>query len=465
MSPLKIFALALVFCSLPAFAKEPGAPAEAEQVFATWLAAFNSGSREDLQTYIDAYRNGRDDVQEELELRQSLGPLKRLGLKSSTADKVEVILLAQDSDRGLLATLWRRPEGSEGEVKLQLEGMELPDEYKPTRLAMPTLLAQAKIRLDALKAADKVSGALLVARNGEVLMAWQGGLADRQQAVAVDAHTRFRLASLNKMFTAVAILQLRDAGRLALDDTLAHHLPDYPNQDIARAVTVRQLLTHSSGLGDIFGEAFESQARSLRTHRDYWRLFSDKPLNHLPGHQDGYSNYGYILLGAVIEAVSGQTYYDYVAEHIHRVAGMQASGSEPESIPVSGRAIAYTQVDGKWVMETKSLPWRGTAAGGGYSTTADMLKFAEALRDGKLLSPASLLAATTAQNNKGWYGYGFMVGGSGDTRQYGHEGGAPGANAALLVVPAKGYVVVGLSNVDPSAMENVVNFIAHRLPD
>ncbi|HEX7991853.1 MAG TPA: serine hydrolase domain-containing protein, partial [Stenotrophomonas sp.] len=153
-----------------------------------------------------------------------------------------------------------------------------------------------------------------------------------------------------------------------------------------------------------------------------------------------------------------------VDQHIFRVAGMGATGSEPESVAVPGRAVAYAKVDGKWVQETKTLPWRGTSAGCGYSTVGDMLKFAEALRAGRLISPESLTLATSPQNNKAWYGYGFMVSGKGAERQYGHEGGAPGANTSLVVLPEQGYVVIGLSNVDPGVMENVVNFIVHRLP-
>ncbi len=463
MLPLKSVVLVFLFCSASVCAQEPPAPGDAERVFTTWLAAFNGGKREDLQAYIDKYRKGRE-VQGELDLRDAVGTLKLLGVKSSTPGKVEVMLLSEESDRGLLATLWLNPEDRFEVAKLQLEGMELPAEHRPKRIAMPVLLAEARTRLGSLHASDKLSGAFLVAGEGVVLMEWYGGLADRQHAIAVDRTTRFRLASLNKMFTAVAILQLRDAGKLSLDDTLAEHLANYPNQDVARAITLRQILSHTSGLGEIFGEEFDKQSQSLLTHSDYWRVFSDKPLESLPGSEDRYSNYGYILLGSVIEAVSGQTYYDYVAEHIYRVAGMNSTGSEPESTSVAGRAVAYTQVDGNWTAETKSLPWRGTAAGGGYSTLGDMLKFAEALRGGKLLAQTSLLAATTPQNNKAWYGYGFMVSGQDEARQYGHEGGAQGANAALLVIPSKGYVVVGLSNVDPAAMENVVNFVGHRLP-
>jgi CubicO group peptidase (beta-lactamase class C family) len=176
----------------------------------------------------------------------------------------------------------------------------------------------------------------------------------------------------------VGILQLAEAGRLSLDDTVASHLEDYPNQAVAAAVTIRQLLNHTSGLGEIFDDAFETRKASLKTLR--------------------------------------------------------------------------------------ILPLRGTSAGGGYSTARDLLRFAEALRAGRLIPAAAVQAATSPQNTKGWYGYGFMVSGEDEQRQYGHEGGAPGANAALIVLPSQGYVVIGLSNVDPDAMENVVSFVGNRLP-
>ena len=114
--------------------------------------------------------------------------------------------------------------------------------------------------------------------------------------------------------------------------------------------------------------------------------------------------------------------------------------------------------------ETATLPWRGTAAGGGYTTARDLVKFATALQGAKLISAESLAAATRPQNHKGWYGYGFMVSGDGHDRQYGHEGGAPGMNGILNVRPAQGCTVVGLSNFDPSTMANVVNFVTWRLP-
>lgn len=463
MAPFKSLFIALLLYSVSVGAKEPLASNQAEQAFNMWLAAFNEGKRKSLQAFITKYKKAYD-VQDDLDFRDSMGRFKVLSVKSSTPKKVEVLLLAEANDQTLLATMTINPNDRFDVDKFQFETVETPAEYKPKRSEIPALLAEGKARLDSLASSGKLSGTLLVARDGNVLLEWSGGFADRQDSVANDKETKFRLASLSKMFTGIAILQLAEAGKLSLDDTVAKHLKNYPNQPIASSITIRQLLNNTSGLGDIFGKEYDKHSQSLKTHADYWRVFSSQPLKFKPGSEDQYSNYGYILLGGIIEAACGQSYYDYVEQHIYRVAGMASTGSEPESTPVAGLAIAYTKVDGHWRQETASLPWRGTSAGGGYSTVGDLLKFAVALESGTIISRKSLEAATMPQNHKAWYGYGFMVSGNEAEKQYGHEGGAIGANAAFVVLPINGYVVVGLSNFDPSTMANMVNFFGHRLP-
>ena len=463
MLPIRTLMVVLLLFSTSSWARVPTDPAQAEQIFTRWLAAYNAGDRQELQAVLSTY--GIDHTaQRYLDIRETFGPFDVLTRTVDTPDTIAAIVRGTSSDRGVLITVAIDPDNRPRLKTLQLEGAEIPNAFRPARLEMPALIAQSRARLDGLQADGKLSGSFLLAKDGEVLMTWQGGLADREQGIAVDAATKFRLASLNKMFTAVGILQLAEAGRLSLDDTVASHLEDYPNQAVATAVTIRQLLNHTSGLGEIFDDAFETRKASLETLHDYWAVYGDAAPAFMPGTQDQYSNYGYILLGSIIEAASGQPYEDYIEQHIFRVAGMTATGAMPEAARVPGRAIPYTLSDGRWVRETRTLPLRGTSAGGGYSTARDLLRFAEALRAGRLIPAAAVQAATSPQNTKGWYGYGFMVSGEDEQRQYGHEGGAPGANAALIVLPSQGYVVIGLSNVDPDAMENVVNFVGNRLP-
>lgn len=460
---IRMLTFALLFFSATAWAATPAAPVSAKQIFTRWLAAYNDGNGEALQAVLSTY--GIDHTaQRYLDIRETFGPFEVLTTTLDTPDTVASIVRGTSSDRGVLITVAIDPANRPRLKTLQLEGVEIPVAFRPARLEMPALMAQSRARLDTLAAQDKLSGSLLLAQDGKVLMAWHGGRANREEGIPVDSTTTFRLASLNKMFTAVAILQLAEAGKLTLDDRIAQHLKHYPNPAVATGVTIRQLLNHTSGLGEIFDEAFEARKASLKTLADYWPVYGAAAPAFKPGTQDQYSNYGYILLGSIIEAASGQSYDAYVEQHIFARAGMTSTGSAPEATLVPGRAVPYTLSDGRWVRETKSLPLRGTSAGGGYSNAQDLLRFAEALRSGRLIPAAAWNAATSPQNTKGWYGYGFMVSGEGEQHQYGHEGGAPGANAALIVLPSNGYVVIGLSNVDPDAMENVVNFVGNRLP-
>ncbi len=457
------WALLMLLCMGTAHAARP-AP-EAKRAADDWLAAFNAGSLEGLQAFADRYAKKEGSTpQDYLEFRASTGPLKLLEVRESAPLQAKLLVLAQQTERAMLVTAEMDPAHPQRLKLFQLEGTPTPEQYQPARVPLPALMADARATLDALAAEDALSGTVLVAQNGRVLLDWHGGLADRSTNKTVDARTQFRLASSNKMFTSVAILQLVQAGKVSLDDTIGKHLPDYPNKAVADTVTVRQLLTHTSGLGDFFGDDFDQYSASLKTLDDYVKRFAKDAPQFTPGSQDSYSNYGFIVLGRIIEAVSGQSYYAYVDEHILRPAGMTGTGFEPETVDVVQRAVAYTKKEGQWTRETRSLPWRGMSAGGGYSTAADMLKFCEALRSGKLVSPALLRQATTAQNHKGWYGFGFVVQGQGRQRQYGHEGGAPGSNSAIVVLPEQGYVVIGLANVDPDAVGNVVNYIARRLP-
>jgi D-alanyl-D-alanine carboxypeptidase len=313
--------------------------------------------------------------------------------------------------------------------------------------------------------ADEFAGAVLVAHHGKVLLKDAWGRADRKAGVANTPATRFRIGSMNKMITAVATLQLVEAGKLALDDPIGQHLPDYPNKQVAAKVTARHLLTHTGGTGDIFGPEFDQHRLQLREHRDYLKLYGRRGLTQEPGTRFEYSNYGFVLLGALIEHVSGMSYDDYVRDHVFRPAGMRSTGALPEAVEVPDRAVGYLRLSptSAWEPNTYTLPWRGTAAGGGYSTVGDLLRFAQALESGRLLSEGTFAEATRPHQQQ--YGYGFDVQGQGSLRSYGHGGGAPGMNGELRVFPQLGFVVVALSNLDPPAASELVEFFALRMPD
>lgn len=331
-------------------------------------------------------------------------------------------------------------------------------------------MSQAKViqgldsRAAQLVSQDRLSGAMLVARKGQIIYRRTWGLADRASKTPVTLDTKFRLGSDNKMFTAVATLQLVAAGKLKLEGKLADYLPNYPNKDLAQKVTIRMLLTHSGGTGDFFGPEFDKNRLTLKHNEDYVALFGDRAPAFEPGSKERYSNFGFILLGSIVQHVSGEDYYDYVRRHIFLPAEMKNTGSLPENTPVPNRAIGYMLKDGQWVNDADTLPWRGMAAGGGYSTVGDLLKFAQALESGKLLPKALKDQATDFQTTGKWYGYGFAVDGEGLARWYGHGGGAPGMNAELRVFPKAGIVIVTLANLDPPAATLLADYYANRMP-
>ena len=315
--------------------------------------------------------------------------------------------------------------------------------------------------VDDLAKQDLFAGVVLVARGDKVILERAAGYSDREAKRPITLDTQFRMGSMNKMFTSVAILQLADQGKLSLDDTVGKFIPGYPAKDVATKVKIRHLLTHSGGTGDIFGPEFFEKRLELKTLDDYYRLYGSRELDQEPGTSFRYSNYGYILLGLIIEKASGMSYYDYVREKIFAPAGMTATDSLPETESVPRRSVGYMRGDGQWKPNTDTLPWRGTSAGGGYSTARDLLKFALALQSEKLLSKQKLAEASKAR--MGNYGFGFRTDGQGALRRYGHNGSAPGMNGELRIYPESGFVVVVLSNLDPPAATNIASFLDLRI--
>jgi D-alanyl-D-alanine carboxypeptidase len=455
----------LAAASFPALAVAEKLPdSAAGAVLEARLQAMASGSAEQLAQY-RARHEPNLDIERELAFHRDTGGFDVLKVERSEPHAITAVIRARDSDsigRIMLEVEVATPE-QVSSLRLQ-PAADVPAEYMPVRLDLASALAGVRERATKLADRQQFSGNLLIARGDERLLARSWGQANRERGVANDGATRFRIASMFKMFTAVAVLQLVDAGKLDLDGKLATYLPDYPNRDLAMRVSIRQLLTHSGGTGDIFTPEYAARREQMREHADYVELFGQRKAEFTPGSATGYSNYGFVLLGAIIERVSGRSYYDYVQEHVFAPAGMTASGALPEQQVATRLSVGYTVGDKGPRSNADSLPWRGTAAGGGYSTGDDLLRFVQALQTGTLLSPERLAQATTAQNGDGWYGFGFIVGGEGRLRWFGHDGGAEGMSASLRVYPELGYVVIGLANVDPPAAERLTEYFSNRMP-
>ncbi len=217
-------------------------------------------------------------------------------------------------------------------------------EREPTEPTVPNAQATRdsafvsvlRTRLEAAAETGEFSGAVLVARDGRTLFEGAYGLADREQNIANTPLTQFRVGSMNKMLTAAAVLQLVQAGKVRLDATLDTYLPDYPNADLASRISIHHLLTHTGGTGDIFGPQFTANRLQLRNTSDYLELYATRDLLFNPGARWAYSNYGFMLLGAVVERVSGMSYDDYIAARVLAPAGMTTTGALPEHSVVPG---------------------------------------------------------------------------------------------------------------------------------
>jgi D-alanyl-D-alanine carboxypeptidase len=414
-----------------------------------------------ITAFNNNHRRQPRPVGQALNLREQSGGFTLLRVEKSEPLAITVLLKEKYTDQ--LGRLEIVVDG-ENPPKTVRESL-MPVSYPPD-LAIPRLTERAALEdlADFTQQAaegDRFSGVVLIARHGRILLEKAWGLADRERKIPATAATKFNLASVNKMLTATAVLQLIESGKLGFDDTIAKYLPDYVNKELAQKVTIRHLLTHTGGTGDIFGAEYSRDRLTLREHEDYVRLFQSRGLLFEPGSEYRYSNYGFILLGRIIEKVTSVSFDEYMQRKIFALAGMKSTGSWPESEAVPGRAAGYRRRDGAWVSNADSLPWRGMAHACDYSTARDLYQFAQALQAGKLISKTMLADATVPRRDQ--TGYGFAVRGEGVLRHFGHPGGTPGVSADVRIFPDLGYVLIGLSNLDPPSAERVLDRFMDRM--
>lgn len=470
---MMLAALALLAPALTAAAAAPD-PEAAMEARAKALLAVLPKPRPERKAFVEQnfapeliQRRGIDELTGiTADLNDDLGAAKLVGVRAGGAGLELVLRTANDEwfelklrfdDQGRIAGLGLQPS----------EPLEQRGPQGPVRES--ALGAAAKAFVDE-RVAKGFSGAVIVAKDGETVFAAASGEADRTTQRANTLDTPINLGSMNKMFTALVTARLVEQGKLGWDDKVGRHLPDWPQTRVRDEVTIAQLLSHTSGLKAYWGEEHDRRGPELDTVKEYAELCDDQVPAFTPGERFEYSNCGFVLLGLIAERVAKKDYYELVREVVYRPAGMANSDHYDRRDENSKRAIGYL---GSGEDNFGYLAKRGAPAGGGYASANDLLRFAAALRTGKIVKPETLARMIRPHSrmggpgSPGGYGYGFgVIAGEGESF-FGHNGGAPGISADLAMFPS-GWTVIVLSNQDRGAgtiAQRLQRMVGTRTPD
>ncbi|MGB8657545.1 MAG: serine hydrolase domain-containing protein [Candidatus Zixiibacteriota bacterium] len=429
----------------------------------SYFRIFNSGSENDMRMYLEqnisplalTQRSIEDRMVVYRQMKSDLTTLEPVKILKESPDAIKLVgRSAKESWFELTFEFEKTPSNKLLGIRI-MPLDEAPDLEAPTTpITEAEMLKGLETFLNDASSKDEFSGVVLLAKEGKPIFRQAYGLASKEYNTPNRIDTRFNLGSINKFFTRIAIEQLEGKGLLKPDDPIIKYLPDYPNHEAAKKVTISQLLDMTSGIGDFFGEKYQSTPKDrIRTLSDYLLLFGADSLLFEPGTNRQYSNGGYIVLGLIIEKVSGQTYFDYVRDHIYDIAGMGNTAHLEADAPMANVASGYTnnwdENDHPGEPRRNNIytrPARGSSAGGGYSTVDDLLKLVVALKTNKLSAPK-----TSEEIN----GAGIAI-----------AGGAPGINAQVETYPETDYVIIVLSNYDPPAAGKVarrINSFLERL--
>ncbi|MDH6210338.1 D-alanyl-D-alanine carboxypeptidase [Chryseobacterium sp. BIGb0186] len=333
---------------------------------------------------------------------------------------------------------------------------------------LKNIIDPIKSHLKILEKENNLSGVVLIAKDGKPIYREAFGFSNLPDRVKNKPDTKFNLASINKMFTAIAIMQLVESGKISIQDKVGQYLTDYPNKTVADSVTIHHLLTHTSGMHSFWEDYDKLSKVNFKTVADYLPLFVDKKLAFAPGSDFYYSNSGYMVLGLIIEKLSGQKYFDYIQEHVYQPAKMINTDAYELDHAIPNLATGYTmslEEPGQWKNNIYSNLAKGTPAGGGYSTADDLLNFANALQNNILLNKESVTLCTSGKvkYREGMYGYGFEENKINGQRIFGHTGGHDGIACELMIYPDLGYTVAILTNGEVENYWEASNLIKKQL--
>jgi len=443
----------------------------------SWLRVFAAGDDQAFQRFISEHYSKALLAENDSAYRADRAARTYLDTRGFNLRDIEkstdneIVVLAQSS----LTDLWFRLT-----MKVETTAPNLITEYTSQRIQPPAkfpvkklsekeLVHEIKTFMDRLAAADAFSGTLLVAKDGKPIFKTVHGLASKAWNIPNRLDTKLSIASVGKMFTAIAIAHLAEQGKLSFTDTVGKHLPDYPNKEVAQKVTIHHLLTHSSGLGDTYSANYICHKGVLRQVKDWLPLFVNdpKPLAFEPGARWQYSNQGFILLGAIIEKVSGENFFDYIHKHIFQPAGMVNTDYYEGDKDTPNLAMGYTNFEDLGednyqfhLGERRNVSLyngaRGGPTGGLSSTLDDLWRFTLAFRGNKLVSAkmvdlltSSKILARKYDANQTYWGYGFELENIDGKRVIGHGGGDFGISSGVRWYPDSGnYTIIVLSNYD-----------------
>ena len=451
-SSRRLLAPAVALALLASTADPAAAQDEQERVAIAWVEAFNGGIDAMAAFRADHVNSERPDWRSRYgSFREQWGDLEIYGMMIEQPN--EVIVGLRSSNEGRMRLVVAFDAGNKiTDIRVDDRGDGRDNPAPP--LELPTDGAQRERAIDdylrGLAQAGVLSGSVLLARDGEVWFERAYGLASREFNAPNTLETRFDVGSFNKDYTRLAITQLLQDDRLALSDTVGEYLPEYPNDRVRNEVTIEQLLDHRSGLGDYFTpEYLETPMGSLWEIDDYIPIWGPKPLEYEPGTRTQYSNFGYTVLGAIVESITGVSYPEYVQEHVFRPAGMNDTGFFATDGIEPNVAVGYTTMDrtgrpGDRVRKNIfHEPVIGGPWGKSYSTARDLFRFFAALFEGKLIG-----------DELNWLPDGWNT-------SMGLAGGGPGLSAILLV--ENGVAVIVLANQDEPGAENVASRLLEAL--
>lgn len=418
----------------------------AGKVFAEFLSAYNSGDENLMRRFFLDHDPNTDQDKRERSVRlraswlatvyRDYGKLNLRGVERSTEYEMTALCQAEITEGWSRVPFKLAAEPPHALVTVGFMNARRPAEAFPRgrKLSGSEIVRRLNLYMEKVVTADKFAGAVLVAKNGGAIFKKAYGLSDKSTRTPNRVETKFNLASMNKMFTSIAIAQLAERGGLSYGDPIGKFLPDFPNRRAAEKITIHHLLTHTSGLADYFDKGEYQAAKKaaggkLKSYKDVLPFFAGDPLLFEPGEKWDYSNAGFNVLGVIIEKASGQSYYDYVREHILRPSGMN-----------------------------DTVPEEGSPAGGALSTVEDLLKFARAFRKNKLLGKRFTEIILTPRVDTAWgtkYAYGFGSDKVNGKRIVGHGGDSAGISTEFDVYLDHGYTVIVLSNYDSPAAANI----------